>query len=57
MIPASYLYKDTFRQHWGREFGRIDAAAPAQPKEMPHWPTLSGARDLFGLALGRHGRR
>lgn len=60
MIPASYLYKDAYRQHWGREFGRIEGEAPTQPT-IDYWPlpsALRTARDLFDLALGpRRDRR
>lgn len=55
MIPASYLYRDAYRQQWGRDFSRIDGEVPARPKAEPHWPqpsTLQAARDLFGFALG-----
>lgn len=53
MIPASYLFKDTLRRHWGR-----DIAPP--PAVGPEWPApsrLRTARDLFDLAFGpRRGR-
>jgi hypothetical protein len=61
MIPASYLYKDAYRQHWGRDFPRIAGEEPAQPRMEPHWSqpsVLQSARDLFDLAMGpRRGRR
>ncbi len=61
MIPASYLYKDAYRQHWGRDFARIAGEDPAQPHSEPTWPSpsaLQAARNLYDLALGpRRGRR
>jgi hypothetical protein len=55
MIPASYLYKDALRRHWGRDFDPRD-----NPTIGPDWPTpsrLRTVRDLFDLAFGpRRGR-
>jgi len=31
MIPASYLYKDAFEQHWGRDFARVSGEAAWEP--------------------------
>lgn len=33
MIPASYLYKQAYKQHWGEDFARRSGEAPweAQP--------------------------
>lgn len=28
MIPASYLYKDAYKQHWGEDFARRTGEAP-----------------------------
>ena len=55
MIPASFLYKDAFRQHWGRDFERAEKLMPDEPVATTEWPRpsiLQAARDLFGLALG-----
>jgi len=33
MIPASYLYREAYKQHWGEDFARRSGEAPwqAQP--------------------------
>lgn len=28
MIPASYLYKEAYKQHWGEDFARRSGEAP-----------------------------
>jgi len=56
MIPASYLYKDAYKQHWGEDFARRSGEAPweAHPDaglwEKPSlWRTIAGlAGRLFG---------
>lgn len=54
MIPASYLYKEAYKQHWGEDFARRSGEAPwqAQPDaglwEKPSlWRRLAA---LFGAA-------
>ena len=32
MIPASYLYKDAFKQHWGEDFVRLAGEDARQPE-------------------------
>ena len=55
MIPASYLYKDAFDQHWGRDFARVSGEAPWEEHlDAGHWerPSLFRAvRDLVTLAF------
>lgn len=55
MIPASYLYKDAYRQHWGRNYGRFDGEGPVPQKaeaQSSYSGALQSARDLFDRALG-----
>ena len=56
MIPASYLYKDAYKQHWGDDFARRSGEEPweahldAGLREKPSlWRRLSNvAAGLFG---------
>jgi hypothetical protein len=56
MIPASYLYKQAYDQHWGEDFARSTGEAPweAEPNaglwEKPAlWRAIAGiAGRLFG---------
>ena len=32
MIPASYLYKDAYKQHWGDDFVRLAGEDARQPQ-------------------------
>lgn len=51
MIPASYLYKDTLRQAWGRDFPRNGVGLAG----LAHVPRHD--RTLITLAFGpRRGR-
>lgn len=56
MIPASYLYKHAYRQHWGEDFARSSGQAPwgAQP-DAGLWEKPSLWRRL--AALFGNGRR
>jgi hypothetical protein len=39
MIPASYLYKDAYRQHWGEDFARTTGEEPCEAHlDAGHWP-------------------
>jgi hypothetical protein len=56
MIPASYLYKEAYKQHWGEDFARRTGEAPweAHP-EAGLWEKPSLWRRLgqfFGGAFG-----
>jgi hypothetical protein len=55
MIPASYLYKDAFEQHWGRDFARVSGERPWEAHtDAGHWESPSlfrTIRDLASLAL------
>lgn len=56
MIPASYLYKEAYKQHWGEDFARRTGEAPweAHP-EAGFWEKPSLWRRLgqfFGGAFG-----
>ena len=45
MIPASYLYKDAYRQHWGEDFARVSGEEPWEAHlDAGQWPAPS----LFG---------
>lgn len=56
MIPASYLYKEAYKQHWGEDFARRTGEAPweAHPEaglwEKPKLWRRLGA--LFGRVFG-----
>jgi hypothetical protein len=42
MIPASYLYKDAYRQHWGDDFARNAGEEPWEAHlDAGHWPPPS----------------
>jgi len=51
MIPASYLYKEAFKQHWGEDFARRSGEAPweAQP-DAGLWEKPSLWRAVAGFA-------
>jgi hypothetical protein len=51
MIPASYLYKDAYKQHWGEDFARRSGEAPweAHP-DAGLWEKPSLWRNIAGLA-------
>jgi hypothetical protein len=55
MIPASYLYKDAFEQHWGKDFARVSGEAPWEDHpDAGQWerPSLFRAvRDLVALTF------
>lgn len=56
MIPASYLYKEAYKQHWGEDFARRTGEAPweAHP-EAGLWekPTLwRRLGELFSRTFG-----
>ncbi|MGV3491738.1 MAG: hypothetical protein ACO1OG_10495 [Devosia sp.] len=39
MIPASYLYKDAYRQHWGDDFARQTGEEAWEANaDAGHWP-------------------
>lgn len=52
MIPASYLYKDAYKQHWGEDFGRRSGEAPWQAHpDAGLWEKPSLWRSIAGLAM------
>jgi len=54
MIPASYLFKDTYRQHWGNEFERIEGEKPVAHGRLNASTArslLAALRDLAALAF------
>ncbi len=61
MIPASYLYKDAYKQHWGEDFARRSGEEPWEAHrdaglwEKPSlWRRLSSfTARLFGSVAGR----
>lgn len=56
MIPASYLYKDAYRQHWGEDFARNSGEEPWEAHvDAGQWPPpklFSRLAALFGGRLG-----
>ena len=57
MIPASYLYEQAYKQHWGEDFARRAGEAPweAQP-DAGLWEKPSLWRRLAALFAPRTGR-
>ncbi len=51
MIPASYLYKEAFKQHWGEDFARRSGEAPWEAHvDAGLWEQPSLWRAIAGLA-------
>ena len=51
MIPASYLYKEAYKQHWGEDFARRTGEAPWEAHlEAGLWEKPSLWRRLSNLA-------
>lgn len=50
MIPASYLYKQAYKQHWGEDFARRSGEAPWQAEpDAGLWEKPSLWRRLAAL--------
>jgi len=57
MIPASYLYKDAYKQHWGEDFARRTGEAPWEAHlEAGQWSRPSPFRGLGVLLARRAGQ-
>ena len=44
MIPASYLYKDAYKQHWGEDFIRLAGEDARQPEPSTKRSLLQAIR-------------
>jgi hypothetical protein len=51
MIPASYLYKDAYKQHWGEDFARRSGEEPWEVhRDAGLWEKPALWRRLSSLA-------
>ena len=46
MIPASYLYKDAYKQHWGEDFVRVAGEDARQPEPSNKRSLLQAIRSV-----------
>ena len=58
MIPASYLYKDAYKQHWGEDFVRLAGEDARQPQTSTKGSLLQAIGSVVARAFGRttHGQ-
>jgi hypothetical protein len=58
MIPASYLFKDAYKQHWGEDFVRLAGEDARQPKTSTRRSLLQAIRTVVVRAFTRatHGQ-
>ena len=53
MIPASYLYKDAYKQHWGEDFVRVAGEDARQPQPARKSALLRAIRSVVVRAFPR----
>jgi hypothetical protein len=58
MIPASYLYKDAYKQHWGEDFVRLAGEDARQPEPSTKRSLQQAIRSIVVRAFTRatHGQ-
>jgi hypothetical protein len=53
MIPASYLYKDAYKQHWGEDFVRLAGEDARQPEPSTKRSLLQAIGSVMVRAFTR----